>query len=336
MAIENYDFKCYRDFKVDESRSLYIRDDHQIATCKSAMTMASELGVAEFRLLERIMFIWLDFCALIPLFRGFQFNALKTRIMPALIEKIEEANRFVRENYYCAGKSVDYLSDAKIVCLGENHSKDIHRKNNGAVIDELIGKSNSDVVLVEEPQEGVFLSERVFLSEQDKYVTKSIARYGWDNRLLGSLEKLESLRSVPFGEICTKLGSGLYMVILSEYCGNPMNFLNPSYKEIIFGGLILWSVYDVINSWNTLKKIQITMEKNKIINANEFLGSNQNMCKIIEKNLGYRKIYVTAGWGHFHPYSHLVQKKVVQGVRELHEYLKDKKHMILIPRSEIS
>lgn len=322
MAIANCDFKCYRDFKIDESRSLYIRDDQQVSTCTSAMAMAVELGVAEFSRLERIMFLWLDFCALIPLFRSYQFNALKTRIMPALIEKIEVANRLVRENYYCLRKNIDYLSEAKIVCLGERHTEKIHKKNNGAMIDELIGKSNSDVILVEA------LQENVHLSKQAKYVTKSIARNGWDIRGEDSLKEFKLLTFMPYA-ISTMLVTVLCMGLGSIYSGNHMSFLSPSYREIIAGGLMLLSVNAVRNLRKALKENQMTI-------ANEFLSSNQNMCKIIEKNLEHRKIYVIGGWSHFIRPLPCLGQKGVQGVRELHEYLKDMKYVILIPKSELS
>lgn len=296
-------FKCYHCFKVDESNLLFVRDDNQIATCNSAASLSIEIGITEFSIIERIKFLWIDFCALIPIFRDKQFAVLKERIMPPLIKRIEKANQFLIQNYNCAANNVDCLEDAKIICLGEVHTEDSHRKNNGAVIDEIIGMSRRDILIEESTP------EKIDHSQQGKYVKKFIERAGWDNRPPKLRSNGDSILDI-FSDIRPLIiGAGVYGIFFPS---DELGYI--SYAAFLLGISAL--IVDIQKTQSQL---------------GEFLGSNQNMCKVIGKNLRRRKVFVIAGSAHLqiHPG---YERMSSQGVKELREYLNREKHIILIPK----
>ena len=233
--------------------------------------------------------------------------------MPRLLPKIEAANRFVNENYYCAGKNVDWLCDAKIICLGENHLDETHQQNNGLLIDELLDVrdvENKDIALVEGALEDVATSKQI------QYVWKQslLDREGWDNRQ-GKLSGHLTL-------------AGFYSVFAGAIIGHPLVKLGALCFAVLKIKPVMACSAFLISMGASYFKNTKTQEIFKKAVEETVPISNQHMIQIIEKNLQRRKVYVTAGAAHFDGALY----NDFEAVALLQDYLKDKKHIILIPK----
>lgn len=98
--------------------------------------------------------------------------------------------QFIKDNYNEIISNVEHIDEAEVVCFGENHYNDNHRRINGEMIDMLY--VDEGILLIEKPtKEREGESNRLYdlaPNEQAKYVTKPIPTQGWD------IEEDENLR----------------------------------------------------------------------------------------------------------------------------------------------
>ncbi len=95
----------------------------------------------------------------------------------------EKINQFIQANYRVYISNVDQLDEAQIICLGESHGNETHRKINAQIVDMLY--ENESILLVEKSsqeinEESSLLCEDELINDQAKYVKKPIKIQGWD------------------------------------------------------------------------------------------------------------------------------------------------------------
>lgn len=95
----------------------------------------------------------------------------------------EKINQFIQANYRVYISNVDQLDEAQIICLGERHGSETHKKINAQIVDMLY--ENESILLVEKSsqeinEESNLLHEDELINEQAKYVKTPIKIQGWD------------------------------------------------------------------------------------------------------------------------------------------------------------
>lgn len=86
----------------------------------------------------------------------------------------DRVDAFAKKHFEIIAANVEHLDQADVICLGETHTEDSHRKNNGALIDMLSQKG--DTVLVETEE------RRPMWDDQTQYVKNQVELDGWDRR----------------------------------------------------------------------------------------------------------------------------------------------------------
>lgn len=218
--------------------------------------------------------------------------------------------QFIDANYHRLG-NVREAKDAKIICIGERHPSVRHRQINATVINSLKGGIYDDMLLLE-----ARLGEEE-QSPSHTYVERTIKIQGWDtrdNRLVTFLQDIHGITRV------TTPVSGVAFGVSLIAWWNPL-ILGISFSASLASHIIIGVI--------GMNRMMAT-----------FVSSNQEICKAIDKNfLSSKKIFVIGGAAHFSSNQQILgwdtelPEEMVKGVKVVEEHLKDKQHLILIPKT---
>lgn len=257
-------------------------------------------------------------------------------------------DQFIQDNYVLIS-NVSNLSEAQIICLGENHFNQTDKQINAQVIDQFYEKNS--ILLVEEATRKADESLgdlNAFHEEmRQKYqIEKSIDIDGWDIEF--DNEQFQELKRAYMSKNIFENPKPTHFINSSKVPGfnddlkddqlidrEQNKSLLSSFCTSCCTALFIKSCRPCIKKHykkETIKALQ------KIINR--VPARNQNMRDTIQHTSHiYRKVFVIAGCNHFTT----VDKKIdgvdytaeKNSLRQTIEFLKTKKFAILIPRSEI-
>ncbi len=265
-----------------------------------------------------------------------------------LQEQRNKISQYIQDNYEVVISNVKHLDQAQVICLGEKHFADIHRRINAQIVDQLY--FDKTVLLVEKSSQttnenSVILNFGKEFDVQAKYVTQSIAIQGWDTEENAS--SLRELRDfIRNDAISIKPEVAYFISQKKELPGDAKNRpLTKSEKikkffsccsKVCCVGLFIKSCTPCIKKYykkQSLKGLQKTM--------NEMPVRNQRMCDTIEEAFKTNeRVFVMAGDTHF--------LRVEQGegapgidytllnasIDQTYRFLEKRTFAILIPRPE--
>lgn len=225
------------------------------------------------------------------------------------LEQRRKIREMVDQNFVVVEKNVENLDEARVILVGETHSRDDHRINNGGLIDALSEKD--DLLLVEESEKDPHPEK----TNQIRHVRKPLAVGGWDVDKIAGLEPY--VASTP-----------LFYFGIAMICAWPFG--------TIVGSLSLLA--SLVTRTNGLRQI-----------INGIPERNRNLCRVIQRSIRPgNRIFVIAGSAHLAPLKILKWKKslidqyltgidmgnVDRAYTETTDYLKGEKFAILIPKRD--
>ncbi len=259
---------------------------------------------------------------------------------------IEELTRHIRTNYQVIYTNVECLDQAEVICLGEDHLADIHRRINAHVVDQLY--SPESILLVEKPslttnENAMILNSHEQGNAQEKHVRSPIETRGWDIEETAentkeaalykkNLEIYKSPKKEHFIGDQNALRSDAGNSSATK-CGKIKNFFS-CLSKICCAGLFIKTCTPCIRINYKKKALKIAQKQ-----FNKFPARNQRMCESIDEALKINdRVFVMAGSAHLVPIKSEWKVKGIdytlanQAVQQTHTYLKTKKFAILIPR----
>ena len=192
--------------------------------------------------------------------------------------------------YEITASNVEKLSDAKVICIGEQHDQDHMRKDAAELIDTLTREG--DVVLIEDDSQGQILNVGDI---QSKYIKSQVPIYGWDMPLQTNVDFAEAIHRAEHPDSYLRYGSWL---------GRRIRSLIPTTP----GCKTLCCFYSAMCCLELLSVASCCIKKYYTIEAerlwqealNEVYDQNVHMNQEILKALNsYERVFVIGGDGHF-------------------------------------
>lgn len=210
--------------------------------------------------------------------------------------------------------NVKSLQEADYIFLGETRLSSAHKKANAAVIDALYREG--EIVFIEENENNT-KEERGNFHCQTKFVKSDISIKGWD------VESTITLKDKFSNLLPQMLQGGLESGLIATVA---MALARNSYHldKVIAG---IWVCCQFINFMNIFAKEV----------CKELPIRNRHMFKILEQNNPgpNKKRYILGGTAHFSALSETLKQHGfdnTEAMRELANYLKNKKYVILTPK----
>lgn len=290
------EIECYQ----IDSKTFSATCGHKPLSLYESAHKASVISHRSLGFFQRIYYLALDLLATFGFFKERRFELIKENVEE--IQKIftkwrVKLAKYVDQHFVRISGNVEHLDEAEIIGLGETHIVDAHRVRNAKVIDDLAAPN--DLILVEHDE------RREFRSDQAQFVQSGLQIYGWDDRSGESDDAAGRMNTaatagalaLPLIFVFPPLGIGLAASSFGYFCSQGKR-------------------------------------DGKIIDQ-ELPMRNENMCRTIDKcRENGRKIYVIAGSAHFEP------SETSQEQQKMYEltinYLKDKKHVLLVPKKRMS
>lgn len=259
----------------------------------------------------------------------------------------DKIKQLIKDNYEIYISNVDHLDEAEVVCFGDNHGRDEHKRINGQIVDMLY--VDESILLIEKTKPrkngGSSLPIDHDSNKQAKYVTKPIPIQGWDIEL--DENRLKVLNEfITANMICKqpKVVHFLSLSTLSQWRDDLENNQLSTFSRITtllsIGcitsclSLFILSCTPCIKKYYQIKALRSTQ---KIID--EIPIRNQSMCETIQDISGaYKKIFVMGGNLHLYYADKEVrgidQGPYIEGVNKTIDFLSGKKFAILIPKTQ--
>jgi hypothetical protein len=287
-------------YSIDSVNEVVICDGVPLG-CVETAKKAQAVSKKNFSFFTWVYFYAVDLLAyLFSSFKKRQFTEISTLVDPIIaeqktfIQQRKKISDFVKKHFEVISQNVKHLDEAEVICFGETHGTYHHMFHNAQVIDAL-AEPESDLILVEHDDK---LS---FRSDQAKYVKTPLPVKGWD-----------------------KLDEKIIKELSKKLSLDPISLIS----QIFFGRISTKKLEDM--KWATQKIIDDLPDRNR------------HMCKTIEENRAKkRRIYTIAGSGHLSmpdkkkvDYLNTDSKPQEVAYKETLEYLKTKKHAILIPKTK--
>lgn len=242
-------------------------------------------------------------------------------------------NELIARNYKTEMFNTASLEKADIICIGECHESDKHRRQQAQIIDHFY-QEHCDRVLLEAPS--TYKNLPPLKTTQIEYTQNVKNAYGWDipdrDRSL-SLRAFEHLKQLKWrqGQALLLLVAGVALPIMRSIITD-----NPIAKSVV--GSIALTVC-LVSAY--IFKKQADKRKSLLREINEYSQSrNQWMCREIttHSELCRGKIFVLAGRHHFPGGAKKEDgddcELVEKSVRCIRNCLGNKKAVILIPKSD--
>lgn len=258
----------------------------------------------------------------------------------------QKINQFIKDNHRVWISNVDNLDEAQIICMGETHGNEIHRKINAEIIDSLFVVNS--ILLVEkassEPQD---VSSLLSANEQAKYVKKPIKIQGWDieeddNRTKELTYFVESQMIYEKPQVVHFVNPSKMIALGDNLENNQLSTSSKVMGLFAFFCTTFCIALFIKSCTPCIKKYyerQVRQGVQKIIH--DVPVRNQKMCESIEDALKiYEKIFVIGGGNHF---DFVEDGEGVEGldytpsnkaVENTIKFLATKKFAILIPKFE--
>ncbi len=302
--------------------SLPVAASESISCWASAKRMEKISGKS-FRYIDKFYYLVIDFLACC-LEWAKQKQIAEVSGHKAAIAKRVEIDEMIRKNFTVLETNVAHISDAEVICLGENHTIGEHSINNTRLIDALCDEPK-DLILQEYDESSPPNSLIDYQLTGLKHTKLKIK--GWDKRC-PQLEKegfeakvncddsqsdfdyIKERRKIEVPKIRALILFGGGVSLLGFAHSAYLAFFNAVFKPaalvcdiallgiVYFGAKImerrLQLPYDSLRSARD-KELEI-FRKNDL----EFPKRNQHMCQIIDQETPFaRKIFVIGGAHHF-------------------------------------
>lgn len=260
-------------------------------------------------------------------------SSIYNRFFSTTISSSKPLNDLVNNKYKVIASNVNRLEEAEVVCLGENHTSQQNRMDNGKIIDEL---SNQDDLV---------------LTEFDENLSQELeAEWGKNHEKPDLFKLFAEDKKLSKTECCGKFFTRMFLSKFKTKEELKKDQIDARTQQAQFVTKPL-----AIKGWDKRGKSWWDMASSlftalHLTNPEQLMKTlpsrNQNLCKTIDENKKeHRKIFVLAGSAHLTPSSvyGYIQRLIRwwigftpwhqdKAYSETLESLKAKRFVILVPR----
>lgn len=236
----------------------------------------------------------------------------------------QDVQQLIETHYTVFATNVDILEDAEVICFGETHTIEDHRKHSAMIIDEL--SQPNDVLLLEEPAPNQ-------PEQYSKYLKKQIETQCWDAPV--SEKDKEELLAYSLAEEFVQRPSCPTCIEVPENTKIPSCCLITCALSAVLCDCICSKIFSsCIRKYYKRKYLQGFQ---KIIKdcplRNEFM--RKNIERVVSQG---KRAFLNSGSAHLRPIDPKRRVKgidytaVDQAVEDTLNYLRTKKFIVLIPK----
>ena len=260
----------------------------------------------------------------------------------------DKINQLIKDNYIVFISNVNHLDESQIICLGETHDNEMHRKINAQIIDMLY--IDESILLVEKTSQETneksnLLYEDDLTNEQAKYVKKPIKIQDWDikedeNRKKEIEEFVIASMIYEKPEVTHFLSLSKMNKLVNDLDNNQLSTCSRITKIFSFCFTVCCTYFFIKSCTPFIKKYY----KNKAYQClqqmiNDVPIRNQKMCESIKNVLEtHKKVFVIGGSNHFDFMEQEVEgidcRQANKAIEQTIDFLATTKFAILIPKSE--